>query len=375
MDKPIKIAHIMISASGIDTYVRTTLQNINHEHFKFIIIQSKTDYKSFEEIKPSVKSYKIPLQRAINPLTDLIALIKTLLILNKEKPDLIHCHSSKGGVIGRIAGKILNIKTLYTPHAFSYLSTEKNFKASFFRKIEKILFFKNTHLLACSYSEEDRARIDLKIPEELLNTWENSISPSLHLLENTDIELPAAPYICTVGRPSYQKNIEFLIDVFNLVHKKLPKLKFVIAGVGYYSPNLEAVKEKIKTYKLQDSVILLPWTSRNNIFKLIKNSECYVSSSRYEGLPYVLIESIALGVPCVVSNVDGNRDIIHENKNGFLIAENDIHNFSVKIARIVMENELQERLKNGALEIFNANYNLKKNIHKLEEIYLSKAIC
>jgi glycosyltransferase involved in cell wall biosynthesis len=132
---------------------------------------------------------------------------------------------------------------------------------------------------------------------------------------------------------------------------------------------LEAVKNLIIKLNLQNNVTLLNWTSREDVFNVIKNSHIYVSTARYEGLPYSVIESMALAKPCVVSNCDGNRDLIIDDQNGFLINSNKPVDFCNKILDLLSDDNKLNSFSKNALDLFNKNYNIKKNIVLLENLY------
>jgi len=86
-------------------------------------------------------------------------------------------------------------------------------------------------------------------------------------------------------------------------------------------------------------------------------------------LPYSIIEALALGKPCIVSDCDGNRDLIQNDYNGFVIKGENIKEFDEKIKLLLNDKALLERLSANAKVCFNENYNIQKNIKKLEEIY------
>lgn len=75
---------------------------------------------------------------------------------------------------------------------------------------------------------------------------------------------------------------------------------------------------------------MIPWLDRTQIISVLNKSYLYVSSSRYEGLPYAIIEALSLSKPCVVTNVDGNKDLIIEDHNGYLIEENNSKDMAKK---------------------------------------------
>lgn len=366
----IKIVHILHCVGGVDVYLRLITLNIDSDRFENIILhgQKDTNENFFNKKNQQLKEYKIPILREISIYSDLIAIRKGYKILKKEKPDLIHCHSAKGGIIGRILGFLLNIKVLYTPHAFSYLSSENVVKKKVFLLIERFFANGNSILVSTSKSEELKGILEVGYKENKSSMFVNSINP-INKINNLTIDKTwPDEYICTVGRPSYQKNIELMIRVLNVVRKN-NNIHLVIMGVGHHSDKLENVKKLIDELKLNDSVTLIEWTDRENIFNIINNSKFYISTARYEGLPYSVIESLALSKPCIVSDCDGNRDLIQNDYNGFVIQDENIEDFNQRIQLLLNNSTLLAELSKNARESFDENYNIRKNIKNLEKIY------
>jgi glycosyltransferase involved in cell wall biosynthesis len=355
---------------GVDVSLRLILENIDTDKFENIIIHGIKDSKKdfYDKNSKKIKSYKISIIRNISVFKDLSAIINTYKILKKEKPHIIHAHSAKGGVIGRIAGFLLGINVLYTPQAFSYLSTNNKIKRNAFLFIEKLLKLKNNYILASSLSEKTRAINEVGYKEENVILFNNSIN-LINCSKKITIEKTwPDEYICTVGRPSYQKNIELMILVLYETRKSI-NIHLVIMGVGHHSDKLENVKKLIKELNIGESVTLLDWTDRENIFSIIKNSKLYISTARYEGLPYSVIEALALSKSCVVSDCDGNRDLIQNDYNGYVIKNENVTEYAEKINSILMNEKLSGEFSKNALNSFNENYNIKNNISNLEDIY------
>ena len=133
-----KILHLGQLIGGLDIYIRNSIINTNNS-FEFIVVHGKSDQnKPILKNGEQIKEYLIDLQRNLNPWNDLKCLIQAIRIIQLQKPDIIHCHSAKGGVIGRIAGFITRTKTFYTPHAFSFLSTSNKYKRKVYLFLEKI---------------------------------------------------------------------------------------------------------------------------------------------------------------------------------------------------------------------------------------------
>ncbi len=174
--------------------------------------------------------------------------------------------------------------------------------------------------------------------------------------------------ICYIGRPCYQKNIPFLIEVASEVISLVPKVKFYLLGVGYYSPDLEEVKSLIDKYSLKDNVELIEWLPQQDIFKYIEKSDIYVSSSLYEGLPLSIIEVMSLGKPIIASNVVGNKDCVFDGENGYLLPfEKD--KFVEKIVALYNNEELRNRMSKKSRELFLEHFCIDTQINKLKQIY------
>lgn len=369
--KKIKVAQILDSVGGVEVYLRLLTENIDSSQYENIIIHKKNNKKQkyYNNSKKLIKEFNINIQREIRIFEDLKVIYQIVKILKKEKPDLIHAHSAKGGIVARAASLFYRVKVLHTPHAYSYLSTNSKIKRKVFLLVES--FFKNinSYLLATSNSEIERGIKDVGYKTDKIFLFNNSILP-IEIKDNTSNEynLPN-DYICTVGRPSFQKNIEMMIEVLKEVKNSIPNIHLVLMGVGEYSPNKENVENLVSKYDLSHNVTMINWMDRDEILKIIAKSKFYISTSRYEGLPYSVIESLALSKASVVTNCDGNKDLIKDNVNGFLIETNDIKLMVEKICFLFEDNITRKVFEKKSFESFDKNFNLNKNIKKLEKIY------
>lgn len=369
-----KVLQVLQSVGGLEVYLNHLIENIDSNEFEFYVLSDKNDDKRYFPNGVEIPTYSTTLFREINLFNDFKALKCAIRLIEEIKPDLIHCHSAKGGVIGRLAGWWTGVPVLYTPHAISYMSTVSKLKRFIFWNLEKRLFFKKTRLLACGPSELNRVKNDLKVANKKLWKWDNSIPDINERLSDlsTEYNLPEK-YICFVGRPSYQKNIPSLLRIIIEIRRSFPEIHLVLMGIGHYAPDLEEVKQIIKDNKLDSNVTLIDWTDRITILKIIKQSIAYVSTARYEGLPYSVIESLSLGVPAVVYDVDGNRDLVEHQKTGFIVEEGDEKKAAEYLIQLNQDQKLRNQMAVNARSYFKNNHDIAKNIGKLQELY-NKAI-
>ena len=361
-----RILHIGQMIGGLDIYIRNSIIYNKVEGNEYIIACGKDDkHRPVIRNGIEVKEYPISLFRSLNPVNDLKALIEAVKIIRKEKPDVIHCHSAKGGIIGRTAGWITGVKTFYTPHAFSYLCTPSRLKRWVFMNIERLTRFK-TYVLACSESEQGMAIKEVGYSKEHALVWHNAVPDSS--LERGKMVDISEPYACYIGRPCYQKNPLFLLDVIKKVKDGGCNLKFILLGVGYHSPELEAMKAKMHELGLEDSIRLEPWINHADCLEFVRKSLFYISTALYEGLPLAVIEAMSVGKAIVASNVVGNKDCVKNGVNGYLLPMS-VSDFADKIVELSQNDELRNKMGKESRELFIEEFYIENRIHLLQEKY------
>ncbi len=378
-----KILHIGNLKSGIDTYVRNTVA-LASDKFEFVIVNGADDNsKPYMRHGKQVKTYSIDMYRALNPVKDMKAVMQAIKIIKKEKPDLVHCHSAKGGVIGRFAAFFTGTKVVYTAHAFSFLSAESAKKKQVFLLLEKIAKL-NSYLLACSGSERELGIKVVGFKVKKAFAWNNAVPDvdkdltrisqisriSSQKNESSDLPVPkiGERYITSIGRPSYQKNPLFMVEVAHGIHLKHPDIKFYLLGVGFYSPMLEDMKKLIHQYDMDDTFYLLPWLSHEETLKYVKGSMLYFMTSLYEGLPISVIEAMSLGKAVVASDVLGNKDCVKDGYNGYLLPLKE-EVFVEKMNDLIENNEKRKEMEKSSRSYFESDFFIDNRIKALEDIY------
>lgn len=168
-----KILHIGQMVGGISVYIKNTTAALADD-IEFVIVSVKGDQNKPLVINGSqIKEYKIDLYRELS-LKDISGLWQAVKVVRKERPDVIHCHSAKGGFVGRIAGWICGVPTLYTPHAYSFLSTNSGLKRKIFIALERIARL-DSYMLACSESERELGQKVVGYKSAKSLCWNNSV--------------------------------------------------------------------------------------------------------------------------------------------------------------------------------------------------------
>ncbi|MCH5175532.1 MAG: glycosyltransferase [Prevotellaceae bacterium] len=362
-----KILHIGQMIGGLDVYIRNTIMYSECVN-EYIIVHGKDDNNSpVEKDGKVVKEYKTSLCRELNIWKDAKSVIQALKIVLQEQPDLIHCHSAKGGCVGRVVGFITRVPTFYTPHAFSFLCTQSRLKRTLYLFIERMTRL-NAHLLACSESELMLGKDFVHYKDDMAHVWSNAIpdlSPNIK-----QEEVKQNNYFCFIGRPSYQKNPYFFVNVAKDVHERHPDISILLLGVGYHSPDIENMKAMISKYGLDTVVKIIPWLNHTEVLKYIKNTLFYLTVARYEGLPLAVLEAMSFGKCIIASDVLGNKDCVKDMYNGRLLPlEKTI--FVETICNLIENKELMHRYGNNSRKLFEERFLITKRIKELDVIYKS----
>lgn len=233
-------------------------------------------------------------------------------VIRSFKPDIVHCHSSKAGILGRLSAKICGVKRVfYTPHAYSFMAPEFSpRKRSLFVFIEKVFSRFATTLTFNVSKGEKQAALDNKLDTtDKFVVIYNGI-PDISLPTRAEarqcLGLSVDDLIvgCT-ARFVEQKNPDESIAIAERVIARKPDAHFVYIGDG---PLLPRLRQYVDDQRLSDHIHFLG--ARSDAERVVTAFDVYLLTSLYEGLPYSLIESIRAGIPVVASDVTGNNEVV-----------------------------------------------------------------
>ena len=282
--------------------------------------------------------------REIKPTQELKAIQEVKEIAEEVKPDIIHLHSSKAGVIGRIAFNGKDIPLFYTPHGYSFLMQNyKPAKRMMFKAIETVMAKRNCTTISCSPGEHEET---LKLTKRAVYV-NNAINVNELEKQLAKVEKVEHPFtVFTLGRICYQKNP----SLFNSIAEAMPDIRFLWIGDG-------ELKHELKSKNIE----ITGWVERQKALELSMNADVFLLPSLWEGLPISLLEAMYMKKLCVVSNVIGNRDVIHNGDNGYVCTSVDEYVAAIK--------ERKEEYIEKAYQDLLENYETKIQAKRYAEIY------
>jgi glycosyltransferase involved in cell wall biosynthesis len=242
-------------------------------------------------------------------------------IFRRERPDIVHTHSSKAGILGRLAARAAGVPVIvHTFHGFGFTPNQKRPVRGFYVLLERLVARVTTAFIAVSRAnvEEALARgIGARDRFHLIRSGVR-LGDYRALVRDREMTLglrlaPGLPLITTVGPFKPQKNLGDFLEAAVLVRRERPDARFLIVGDGQ---GRSALEEQRRRSDLERCVFMPGW--RWDIADILRRTEVFVLTSLWEGLPRALVEAMSAGVPSVVNDVDGCRDVIRDGRNGFL---------------------------------------------------------
>lgn len=337
---------------GVFTYIVDLANELVREFDMYIAYavrpQTPSNYKDYFDKRIHLIEVK-SLCREIKLSQELKAIKEVKAIAEEIKPDIIHLHSSKAGVIGRITFNGKDIPLFYTPHGYSFLMANyKPTKRIMFKAIETVMAKRKCTTISCSLGEHQETLKMTKNATYVNNAINvENLKKSLGKVEKKDHPFT----VFTLGRICYQKNP----GLFNSIAEKMPDTKFLWIGDG-------ELRDELKSKNIE----ITGWVERQKALEIAMNADIFVLPSLWEGLSISLLEAMYMKKLCVVSDIIGNRDVIHNGENGYVCKEAD------EFVRAIEERK--EEYVDKAYQDLHENYEVKGQAERYAEIYRERLV-
>ena len=188
------------------------------------------------------------------------------------------------------------------------------------------------------------------------------VNRSIYLNE---FELPQNAYVIgCVARLEVMKGHEYLLRAFEIINRKYRQTRLILIGDG---PARQEIENLIKELQLETKVVLAGF--RHDVPKLLKIMDLFVSASLKEGMPYTLIEALAAGVPVVATDVIGNRDVVGDGKEGFLVCPKDENSLAEGMEKAITQRELCREYVLAGQKKVERDLTVESSVKHLFEVY------
>jgi glycosyltransferase involved in cell wall biosynthesis len=298
----------------------------------FEVIMVSADSKERGEVinQEGCPHHVIPMTRKITPFADLRSLWKLYRYFKKEKPDIVHSHTPKAGLLSMIAAKWAGVKIRIHTVAGLRFMTSGGMTRRLLVFMEKLTARSATHVWPNSFSLQQIIREKKLVSEKKMEVIGKGSSNGIDLSRFSPNSLDPAHlqqikqqvhfdsglvYLLSVGRIVKDKGISELLNAFTRLYEKNDRLRLIL--VGEFEDELDPIDEKERAIlKTHSAVILTGWKEEVDYFMHI--SSILVHASYREGFPNVLLQAGAMGCPVICSRVEGNVDVVEHEKTGLL---------------------------------------------------------
>lgn len=290
-----------------------------------------------------------------------IVVVKVLRVLNtviqKEKITIVHVHDRMAAFYVSIS-KLKGVRFFATFH-MNYRDKKRltNFA------------YKNAYIIACGSDVKKTLVNYYGFPEEKIDIIKNSItkidSKNIIVDKTLDSLKKEGYYIVgNIGRLTDQKGMEYFIESYPIVKKQIKNVKYIIVGDGEL---MDLLKDKAKTLGCDNNILFLGY--RNDVRNLMRQMDCIVLSSLWEGLPLTPIEAFSVSRTVIGTNIDGTNEIVIDNYNGLLVETKNSLQIANAVVKVLSNPDLKHELETNAYNTYLEEYSEDRFARELIEFY------
>lgn len=311
------------------------------------------------------------LERAINPLKDFSVLLEIYKAIRDNDIKIVHTHSSKAGILGRLAARLCGIEVvLHTVHGWSFHDFQHRVTYLIFRWLEEQVARLTDRIIVVSEHDKEKGLLNRIGNSAKYTLIRYGIDYAQFTGKKSELkkELGIDEATLTVGMVACfkpQKSIQDFIRLAFLAKQKMPGLAFVLVGDGVLRRDLEGL---IRRLGLARDVFLCGW--RRDIPGVLSGIDAFVLTSLWEGLPVTVLEAMASGKPVIATDTLGVREVVEDGQTGYLIPPKDMSGACEKLIRLLGDGQMRERMGRRARDSLGLRFHIDSMVSDTQRLYL-----
>ena len=315
------------------------------------------------------------LVRPVHPLKDFLALRRLTVILRQTRPDIVHTHSGKAGILGRLAAKRadvpLVIHTIHGPSFGNFQNAADNFV---FRAAERLAARATTHFVVVADAMKTQyLAAGIGRPERYTKIFSGFPLESFLAAKNDPAiraQFGLQPGDFVVGKIARLFKLKGHDDLFAVAPeliRRCPQIKFLLVGDGEWRGRFENLA---KSHGLQKHFIFTGLILPAQIPPLVGIMDALVHLSLREGLPRALPQALAAAKPVVAYDCDGAREVCFDGQTGFLLRPGDLTGLTNRLLQLAGDPALCKKLGRSGTDFIRENFAVEKMVDSLYHLYL-----
>ncbi len=344
---------------GAQSHLLELIDTLKKEH-KIQLIVGKHGWLTDRLAEMNITYIVEPsLAREINPCNDFKAIYRLTKHIRSFQPDIVHCHSSKAGIVGRVAAQLAHVPVVFTAHGWAFTEGVPEKKRNVFAFIERLMFRYTNKVICVSDYDSQLARKAFNYHGAKLLTIHNGIKDTEYIKKQY-----GSHGVVMVSRFAVPKDQLTLVKaVKNLCNRKIA-VRCVLIGDG---PNLEMVKKYVKANVLDSAVTFAG--VRTDIEELLIQSDIFCLISNYEGLPISIIEAMRAGLPIIASDVGGVHELVENDYNGYLVEKSNPEDLENKLLLLLNNSHKIREMGLNSRKKYKQEFSSGQMLKKIEAVY------
>lgn len=361
----LKIIRAATVPQSLDTFCRGMLNRLN-EKYEVVALSSPGEEMDAIAAREHVRTITVPMERHISPMKDLVALLRLIRVFRRERPAMVHSITPKAGLLCMVAAKLTNVPVRV--HTFTGLvfPTSKGIQRRILMFTDSLTCRCATHIIPEGEGVK-KDLIDNGITQKPLRVlgFGNVRGVDMHFYSRRPEVMKKATELKShlmspvsflyVGRIVRDKGINELCEAFDRLSKERPKAKLIL--VGPREDRLDPVSEKtLELMSVNPSIEYVGEKHGDELLAYYAAADCFVFPSYREGFPNTVLEAGAMGLPSIVTDINGSREIIVENENGTIIPPRDADALLIAMRRMTDDDRGRRRMAQNARNMIGCRY-------------------
>ena len=361
MNNRLKIIRATTISRSLEDFCKDILRELS-QNYEVIGLSSPGPELEIVEKREGVRTIAVPMERHISLFKDLASLIKLIKVFRKERPDMVHSMTPKAGLLCMIAGTGVPVRI----HTFTGLvfPTSTGLKKKVLMATDWLTCACATHIIP----EGEGVKADLlnngitKKPIKVLG-YGNVKGCDMDYFSRREEVICAAEQIkdnskftyLFIGRVVKDKGINELIAAFKKLYSSYPNIRLVL--VGPYEDDMDPISEDSrKAIDTFEDIVAVGKKTGVDLLAYYAASDCFVFPSYREGFPNTVIEAGAMGLPSIVTDINGAREIIIDGENGVIVPSKDAEALHDAMLKMLEDKAERERMAGNARHLIETRY-------------------
>lgn len=374
----VRVLHVItrLVVGGAQENTLLTVEHLSRTRYDAVLASGPTSGPegTLEGRLPSgIPFERIPeLVRYPHPVLDGVALWRLATLIRRLRPDIVHTHTTKAGILGRVAARIARAPiVVHTPHGHAFHDYLNSVGSRALRQMERWLARRTNAIICLTEAErQDHIRLGIGPPEQFevihsgVDLLRFGATPGDPLAKRRELALPAdGPLVGCVARLVPVKGVDYLLEATPHIRRRAPRATVVFVGDGPLRP---ALQRRAAQLNLNGAVVFLGL--RDDVEQILPIFDVVVMPSLNEGMGKAVIEAMAAGRPVVGSAVSGIRDVIAHERTGLLVPPADPQALAGAVAACLSDPAMAASLARNARSGLES-YGIEPMITKIEALY------